>query len=81
MKSLASLGLAALLIATYTRADDPTAQAAASAKTPMSDDHSGRPEEPIAKRYAQIRAEFEAQQDSVREAVKAGSPRANRQLP
>ena len=76
MNSLASAGLAAVLIATFTRADDPTARAAASAKTPMSDDHSSRPEEPIAKRYAQIRGEYEAQLASAREAFKAGSPRA-----
>ena len=75
MKSLVSVGLAALLISTFTRADDPTAQAAASAKTPKSDDHSSRPQERITKRYAQIRAEYEALQASIREAIKAGSPR------
>jgi thiol-disulfide isomerase/thioredoxin len=79
VKSLASVGLAVLLIATFARADDPTARAAASAKTPQSDDPDRRPQRPIAERYAQILAEFEAQQAANRQsATKAEDPRDQR---
>ncbi len=67
MQSLALAGLAALLIASVTSADEPTALSAASAETSKSDDASRRPEGPIAKKYEQIRAEFEAQQAAFRQ--------------
>ncbi len=77
MKSLASVGLAALLIATFARAGDPTARAAAPARTPQSDDQSRRPERPIGERVAQIQAEFEAQLAASRQAAtKVQNPRA-----
>jgi hypothetical protein len=76
VKSLASVGLAAFLIATFARTGDPTARAAAAAKTPQSDDHDRRPERPIAERYAQIRAEFAAQLAAYRPgANKSENPR------
>jgi thiol-disulfide isomerase/thioredoxin len=70
VKSLASVGVAALLIATLARADDPTAQSPAPAKTPQSDGPDRRPERPIAERSAQIRAEFQAEQAASRQAAK-----------
>jgi thiol-disulfide isomerase/thioredoxin len=77
VKSLASVGVAALLIATFARAGDPTAPAAAPARTPQSDDQDRRPERPIAERYAQIRAECEAQLAANRQAArKAENPSA-----
>jgi thiol-disulfide isomerase/thioredoxin len=62
VKLLALAGLAAVLVTPVPRADEPTARSATSAETPKSDDQSKRPETPIAKRYAQIRAGFEAEQ-------------------
>jgi thiol-disulfide isomerase/thioredoxin len=82
VRSLALAGLAALLVTSVGGADEPTALSAASAEKSMSDDQSRRPEEPIAKRYAQIRAEFEAEQDSYRRAAtRAESPRDKREVP
>ena len=69
MTPIALAGLAALLVATVTGADEPTAQSAVAAETSKSDDQRSRSEGPIAKQYAQIRAEFEAQQAAHRPAA------------
>jgi thiol-disulfide isomerase/thioredoxin len=67
-------GLAALLVAVATSADEPTAQSAVAAEASKFDDQPSRSEGPIAKQYAQIRAEFEAQQAAQRPAAtKPGS--------
>ena len=50
MKSLASVGLAALAIATFVRDGGPTVRATVPAKTAQSDDQDRRPERPIAER-------------------------------
>jgi thiol-disulfide isomerase/thioredoxin len=69
-------GLATLLVIPLARTDEPTARSAVSAEIPKSNDQSRRPEETIAKRYEQIRAEFEAQLAAQRSvASKAESPR------
>jgi thiol-disulfide isomerase/thioredoxin len=76
MRSLALAGLAAVLLTSVASADEPTARSAVSAEIPKSNDQSRRPEETIAKRYEQIRAEFEAQLAAQRSAAsKAESPR------
>jgi peroxiredoxin len=68
VRSIASVGYALLLIATLAWA----------AETPKSDAQGVRPERPIAERYAQIRAEFEAQLAADRQAArKAENPPAN----
>jgi hypothetical protein len=76
MKFLALAGLATLLVIPVERSDEPTAQSAVSAEIPKSNDQTRRPEETIAKRYEQIRAEFEAQLAAQRSAAsKAEGPR------
>jgi hypothetical protein len=78
MRSLAWVGLAILLVTPVASADEPTTRSAV-ADTPKFDDQIRRPEKPIAKRYAQIRAEFEAQLAAYRpDATKAESPRDER---
>ena len=69
MTPIALAGLAALLVAMVTSADEPTAQSAVAAETSKSDDQRSRSEGLIAKQYAQIRAEFEAQQAAHRPAA------------
>jgi hypothetical protein len=82
VKSLASVGVAALLIATFARADDPTAQTAGPARTPQADVPDRRPEQPIAELYAQIRAECEAQLSAYYQATrKAENPSAKGAVP
>jgi thiol-disulfide isomerase/thioredoxin len=77
-------GLVALLVTPVARADEPTSQSVASAETRKSEDPRSRPEQPIVKRYQQIRAESEAQQAAFRRslrqaATKADSPRDQRE--
>jgi thiol-disulfide isomerase/thioredoxin len=75
MKFLGLAGLAALLVVPVARTDEPAARSAVSAEIPRSNDQSRRPEESIAKRYEQIRAEFEAKLAAQRSvAGKAESP-------
>ena len=69
MTPIALAGLAALLVAMVTSADEPTAQSAVAAETSKSDDQRSRSEGLIAKQYAQIRAEFEAEQAAHRPAA------------
>ena len=69
MTPIALAGLGALLVAMATSADQPTAQSAVAAETSKSDDQRSRSEGLIAKQYAQIRAEFEAQQAAHRPAA------------
>ena len=79
--SLALAGVTALLVTPVARADEPTARSAAFTETSKSDDQGRRSEMPIAKRYAQIRAEFEAQQAVYLHAVnKADSPSDKREV-
>jgi thiol-disulfide isomerase/thioredoxin len=66
---IALAGLAALLVAVATSADEPTAQSAVAAETSKSDDQRSRSEGLIAKQYAQVRAEFEAEQAAHRPAA------------
>jgi hypothetical protein len=62
-------------LAGFARAANRTARAAA--RTPRSDDPDRRPERPIAKRCAQLRAEFEAELAAYAQAAnKAEGPRA-----
>jgi thiol-disulfide isomerase/thioredoxin len=61
VQPLTPVGLVALLVIPALKADDRPGQTTASAPTSKSDRASRRPGEPIAKRYEQIRAEFEAQ--------------------
>jgi thiol-disulfide isomerase/thioredoxin len=76
MRPIALAGLTALLVATVTSADEPTAQSAVAAGTSKSDNQRSRSEGSIAERYAQIRAEFDAQQAADRQAAtKAESTR------
>ena len=80
VRPLALNCLAALLVAPITWADQATAQSAAAAETSKSGDQSRRLEGPIAKQYAQILAEYAAQQDAHPQAVaKAESPRDKRE--
>jgi peroxiredoxin len=67
--------MAGLLFTAIQRADEPAARSPASAPTTKSENQSRRPDESVAKRFAQIRAEYEAEQASFREALKAGTPR------
>ena len=69
MRPLALAGLAALLVTPVTRADEPPALSAASAETSKSDDQTRPPQGSVAKQYAQIRAEFEAQKAAYRKAA------------
>jgi thiol-disulfide isomerase/thioredoxin len=69
MTRIALAGLAALLVATVISADEPTTQSAVAAETSKSGDQRSRSEGLIAKQYAQIRAEFEAQQAAERPAA------------
>jgi thiol-disulfide isomerase/thioredoxin len=69
MRSLALAGLAALLVGPVARADEPKARSGASGETSKLDDRSRRPEGPIATQYAQILAEFEAEQAALRRAA------------
>jgi thiol-disulfide isomerase/thioredoxin len=69
MKPIALAGLAALLVAVATRANEPTAQSAPAPETSKSDDQQRRSEGLIARQYAQIRADFEAQQAAHRPAA------------
>jgi thiol-disulfide isomerase/thioredoxin len=79
MRPIALAGLAALLVGTVTSADEATAQSAVAAGTSTSNDQRSRSEGSIAERYAQIRAEFEAQQAAHRQAAtKAESTRDKR---
>ena len=81
MTPIALAGLAALLVAVATGADEPTAQSAVAAETSKSDDQRSRSEGLIAKQYAQIRAEFEAEQAAHRQAaIEAESTRDKRDL-
>jgi thiol-disulfide isomerase/thioredoxin len=78
VRSLALAGVTALLVTPVASADEPTARSAVSAEILRSNDQTRRPEERIAKRYEQIRAEFEAQLAAQRSAAsKAESPREN----
>jgi thiol-disulfide isomerase/thioredoxin len=76
VKSLALAGLIALLATSVASADEPKTRSAASAETSKSDNQSGRLDGPVAKQYAQLLAEFEAEQAGYRQAAaKAeGSP-------
>jgi peroxiredoxin len=79
MRPIALAGLTALLVAAVTSADEPTAQSAVAAGTSKSDNQRSRSQGSIAERYAQIRAEFEAQQAAHRQAAtKAESTRDKR---
>jgi peroxiredoxin len=79
MKPIALAGLAALLVATVTSADEPTVQSAVAAETSKSGDQRSRSEGLIAKQFAQIRTEFEAEQAAHRQAaIKAESTRDKR---
>jgi thiol-disulfide isomerase/thioredoxin len=70
MTPTALAGLAALLVAMVTSADEPTAQSAVAAAISKSDDQRSRSEGLIARQYyAQIRAEFEARQAALRPAA------------
>jgi hypothetical protein len=68
--------LAALVVTTVAQSDDAAARSAASAEPTKSSDQSRRPDPPMVARYAQLLAEFEAQQAAYRRpATKAKSPR------
>lgn len=69
MRPLVSVGFALLVIAPFASAGARTALSAASAESPGSDDQGARPERPSAERYAQIRAEFEAERATSRQAA------------
>jgi hypothetical protein len=69
MTPIALAGLATVLVALARGADEPTAQSAPAAETSKSVDQRSRSEGLIAKQYAQIRAEFEAQQAAHRPAA------------
>jgi hypothetical protein len=69
VKSLASVSVAALLIGTFATAGEPTARAPVPTGTPQPDDQDRRPERPVSERYAQIRAECEAQLATYRQAA------------
>jgi hypothetical protein len=76
MRPIALAGLAALLVATVTSADEPTAQSAVAAKTSKPDDQRSQSEGLIAKQFAQIRTEYEAEQAAHQPAaIKAESTR------
>jgi hypothetical protein len=76
MKPIALAGLTALLVAVATGADEPKAQSALAAETSKSDDQRSRSEGLIAKQYAQIRAEFEAQEAAYRQPPQSPKARA-----
>jgi thiol-disulfide isomerase/thioredoxin len=79
VRSLALAGLAALLVTSTARADEPKAQTTASGNASTSDDQRSRSEGLIAKQFAQIRAEYDAVQAAHRQAaVKAESTRDKR---
>jgi thiol-disulfide isomerase/thioredoxin len=77
VRPLALAGLAVLLVAPAARAGERTDFSAISAEAQEPDHQAARPGRPIADRYAQIRAEFEAQRVAYRQAAStAGNPPA-----
>jgi thiol-disulfide isomerase/thioredoxin len=68
MRPLTLAGFVALLVIPAIKADDRSAQMAASTATSRTDQASRRPEAPIAKQYQQLVAEFEAEQMARRRA-------------
>jgi thiol-disulfide isomerase/thioredoxin len=62
MRSFASAGVGVLLLVQIASAGEPATQSATSAKTSKADEQTQRPHEPIARQYAQILAEYQAQQ-------------------
>jgi hypothetical protein len=79
MRSLALASLAAVLVTPVARADELKALSAASRETPKPDDRSRRHEGKLGNQFAQIPAEYEAQQQGFRQAAtKAESPRDTR---
>jgi hypothetical protein len=76
MKLIVLAGMAALLVAVATSADEPTARSAVAPETSKSDDQRSRSEGLIAKQCAQIRAEFEAQEAAYRQPPQSPKARA-----
>jgi hypothetical protein len=79
MRSLTWAGLAVLLLAPVASSDEPKARSAASAETSKSGDSARRPDPALFRRYAQIRAEFEARMTAVRQAFRGERPSEKQQ--
>jgi thiol-disulfide isomerase/thioredoxin len=76
MRSFALTGLAALFVSPVVWADEPKTASNSSAGTGQSGVQDRKPDPSVAKRYAALRAEYEAEQLANREAVRKAAPGA-----